>query len=109
MRGFHADVDKRALGIGLEALISVRLSRHTRKEVDDFRMYVAQLPMVLETYHVAGSTDFLLHVAVRDIHHLRDVVLSAFTTRKEVAHIETSIVFEHLANPTLPNLSESVE
>lgn len=107
LRGYHADVDKRALGIGLEALISVRLSRHTRKEVDDFRSYVAKLPMVLETYHVAGSTDFLLHVVVRDIHHLRDVVLSAFTTRSEVAHIETSIVFEHLANPALPNLTES--
>ena len=104
LRGYHAEVDKAALGIGLEALVSVRLNQHTRKEVDDFRNYVTALPMVLETYHVAGSTDFLLHVVVRDIHHLRDVVLSSFTTRKEVAHIETSIVFEHLANPALPNL-----
>ena len=33
LRGFHADVDPAALGVGLQAMIHVRLARHSRNHV----------------------------------------------------------------------------
>lgn len=103
IRGSHCEVDAHALGIGLMAMIAVRLSRHSRQLVDTFRSHVLELPEVVACYHMAGANDYLIHVAVRDSDHLRDLALSAFTTRPEVAHLETALVFEHVGNRPLPN------
>jgi len=100
--GYHAEVDKRSLGIGLEAMVAIRLARHSRELVDAFRRHALGLAEVLGCYHMAGANDFLLHVAVRDAEHLRDLTLSSFTTRPEVDHIETALIFEHAAKAKLP-------
>jgi DNA-binding Lrp family transcriptional regulator len=102
IRGFHTDVDLPMLGFGLQAMIAVRLQRHSRELVSSFRDYVLGLTEVLAIYHVAGADDYLVHVAVRDADHLRDLALDAFTTRREVAHIETRLIFEHVPIRRLP-------
>jgi DNA-binding Lrp family transcriptional regulator len=102
LRGFHADVDLAQLGMGLQALIAVRMSEHSRRLLDDFRNYVLTLTEVLAVYHVAGADDFLVHVAVRDSDHLRDLTLDAFTTRPDVMRIETRLIFEHASRRRLP-------
>ncbi|MBP9143026.1 MAG: Lrp/AsnC family transcriptional regulator [Thermoanaerobaculia bacterium] len=96
LRGFHADVDPRAFGLGLEAMISVRLKQHSRDQFEAFRLYVQTLPEVVAAYHMAGANDFLVHVRARDAEHLRDFAIDAFTTRPEIGHLETALVFEHL-------------
>lgn len=103
LKGAHAEVDPGALGIALQALIAVQLRQHSRAQVKAFWKHVLGLPEVLAVYHVAGAHDFQVHVAVRDAHHLRDLALDAFTTRSEVAHIQTSLIFEWAKKPGLPN------
>lgn len=102
----HAEVDPDVLGIGLQAFVAVRMKRHTREGLDRFMQEVRALKEVVAVYHVSGKDDFLVHVAVRDVHHLRDLALDAFTTREELDHIETSLVFDYSRNPVLPNYRE---
>lgn len=104
IRGYHCDVDPSALGIGLEAMIAVRLSQHSRDLVDSFREYVVDLPEVRSVFHVTGGDDFLVHVAVRDSDHLRDLALDSFTTRPEVDHIQTQLIFQYTTTWRLPVL-----
>lgn len=99
----HATVDPEALGIDLQALISVRLTRHSREDVEAFHLHALSLDEVRAVFHVTGRQDFVLHVAVRDTEHLRDLAMDAFTTRAEVAHIETSLVYEYDHKPVLPD------
>jgi DNA-binding Lrp family transcriptional regulator len=106
IRGYHCDVDPGALGVGLEAMIAVRLRRHSRDLVDSFREYVAELPEVRSVFHVTGGDDFLVHVAVRDSDHLRDLALDSFTTRPEVDHIQTRLIFEYTPTWRLPVAEE---
>lgn len=106
LRGAHGVVDPRALDIELQAFIAVRLERHSRQVVDRFREHVRRLPEMVGLYHVAGHMDFLVHVAIRDSDHLRDLAMDAFTTRKEVAQIETSLIFQHEAHWAWPNYAE---
>lgn len=96
LRGFHAEVDPQAFGLSIEALISVQLKRHTREAFEQFRAYLQTLPEVADAYHVAGRTDFLVHVRARSTDHLRDFAIDAFTTRDEVGRLETYLVFEHV-------------
>jgi DNA-binding Lrp family transcriptional regulator len=100
--GYHAELAPRAIGLGVQAMIAVRLEKHSRADVDRFRAHLLGLREVLTLYHVAGANDFLVHVAVRDTDRLRELVLDAFTARPEVAHLETALIFEQARNPKLP-------
>ena len=102
LQGFHAEVAPAAVGIGLQAMVAVRLARHSRPQVEAFHAHLLALPEVLSLYHVAGADDFLVHVGVRDSDHLRDFAMSALTSREEVAHIETHLIFAFQRAPDLP-------
>jgi DNA-binding Lrp family transcriptional regulator len=108
LTGFRALVEPRALGIAMQALVFVRLARHARKQVKAFRQHALSLPETVGLYHVAGQHDFIVHVGVRDANHLRDVAMDAFTSRREVARIETHLIFEHAPKPQLPVLTEEI-
>jgi DNA-binding Lrp family transcriptional regulator len=107
LTGFRALVDPRALGIAMQALVFVTLARHSRQQVKSFRQHALSLPEAVAVYHVAGQHDFLVHLGVRDANHLRDLAMDAFTSRTEVARIETHLIFEHVAKPVLPVLGET--
>ena len=109
IQGYHAEIRPIAVGIGLQAMISVRLARHSRQDLDAFQTLLGTLPEVLAFYHVGGAIDYLVHVAVRDSDHLRDFALESLTTRQEVAHIETSLIFSFRRSPDVPiyNASDS--
>ena len=100
--GYHAEISAEALGIGLQAMIAVQLRQHSRELVDAFYAFALGLHEVVAVYHVAGSHDFLVHVAVQDALQLRDFALDRMTTRPEVRHIETSLIFDCARDPVLP-------
>src|SRR5579864_6549186 len=47
VRGFHADIDPAALGLGLQAMISVQLNAHIRAQIQAFVRDVPTLPGVV--------------------------------------------------------------
>ena len=106
LRGYGAEVEPGALGIGLRAVFAIRLRRHAASEVDTFREHVLAMREVTQVSHVTGANDFLVQVVVRDAEHLRDLAVSGFTSLPEVAHIETSLIFEHIAKRGLPDLND---
>lgn len=104
--GYRAEVDLRALGRPLEAVIAVRVRPHTRAMVHPFMDYVLELPETISVSHVAGPDDFLVHVAVSDAAHLQRLVLDAFTSRREVAQLHTNLIFEHRRKAQVPPTPE---
>jgi DNA-binding Lrp family transcriptional regulator len=94
LRGHHAEVSAEALGIGLQALVAVRLNRHARQTFKSLYAHLLSLPEVLAIFHVSGENDLQVHVAVRDIRHLRDLIVERFAGRPEVGHCETSVLFD---------------
>jgi len=103
--GFHAEIDPASLGVGIQAMIAVRLLRHFKPDVDAFRSHALNLPEVVQLYHVAGQIDFLVHVWTRDSDHLRELAMTAFTSRKEVSQIETELIFEHIRSADVPSFT----
>ncbi len=100
LRGFTAQVDPQALGRGLQAIIAVRLQAAARARLGRFARALAERPEVQDVYLLGGSDDVLVHVAVADSQALRTFVVEHLSTRQEVAHTQTSLVFEHLRVPT---------
>ncbi|WP_460568499.1 Lrp/AsnC family transcriptional regulator [Humibacter soli] len=93
--GYRLGVDLVAAGIPLQAMIAVRLAKHSRSQIDAFRAAAPHWPGVLALFHTAGADDYLLHVAARDSGELRDFVLDYLTGNPAVSHTETSLIFEN--------------
>ena len=105
LRGAHADVAPKAMGVGLEAIFFIELSKHEKGVVNRFLDEVVEIPEVRSAYLVTGPHDFIVHVVARDMQHLKDVVLERFTNRAEVTRIESSIIFEARVRHELPVLT----
>lgn len=103
INGFHADIQPKVLGIGLEAIYFIGLTKHSRELVEAFQSEIEQIPEVRSVFLVSGQYDFLVHVTVRDTEHLRNLALDSFTIRPEVTRIETVLIFNHKRKFVLPN------
>ena len=96
IRGVHADVDLRALGRPLQAMIAIRLQADARSHIESFQAYLAGLPGVLNVFFLSGADDFSVHVAVESPDRLRDFVVNHLSAAADVAMTETSLIFEHV-------------
>ncbi len=71
IRGYRADVDPRALGLALSAVIRIRPApRELRKVADVAR----ETPEVVQCDRVTGEDCYLIRAHVRDVEHLEEVI-----------------------------------
>lgn len=96
IRGFRAELDPAALGRPLQAMIAVRLSVHSREQIEGFTAHVRALPGVLSLFHMTGGDDYLLWVAAADPHDLREFVVEHLASHPSVGHAETNLIYEQV-------------
>lgn len=93
--GYHAEVDLRALGRGLEAMVAVRIEPKTEANVERLVSRLGELPETLAVFMMSGVDDVLVHVSVPDTDSLRHLVLTEIANQEGVVDERTSLVFEH--------------
>jgi DNA-binding Lrp family transcriptional regulator len=96
IRGFYTDIDPAAIGLTLQAMISVSLQSNARGKIRNFIQHIRTRPQVMDVYFLAGADDFILHVAARDTDDLRSFVVENLNADADVAGTQTSLIFEHL-------------
>ena len=96
IRGFYTDIDPAAIGLSLQAMISVTLQSNARGKIRSFIQQIRRKPQVMDVYFLAGADDFILHVAARDTDDLRSFVVENLNADADVAGTQTSLIFEHL-------------
>lgn len=96
IRGFYTDVDPGAIGLPMQAMISVTLQSNARGKIRSFIGQIRRKPQVMDVYFLAGADDFILHVAARDTDDLRSFVVENLNADADVAGTQTSLIFEHL-------------
>lgn len=95
IRRFTVEVDPASVGRPVQAIIAVRLRSHDRAQITGVMRLLPTLPEVVQSFHVAGDDDWLLHVAVASAEALRDFVLDNLTVYEAVVHTRTTLVFSH--------------
>jgi len=71
IRGYVADVDARALGLGVFAFVQVMIDFSRRAA---FEEAVLQNPAILECYTTAGEADYMLKLVCRDVDDLDELL-----------------------------------
>jgi Lrp/AsnC family transcriptional regulator, leucine-responsive regulatory protein len=92
IRGYRAILDPQGLGYHAQAVVMINLTGHQAKSIDSFEAQVRALPEVKLCLNVTGRYDYLLHVVVRDIEHLRRLVSHELAAIGGVQKQETFLV-----------------
>lgn len=93
--GFQASVNPAAVGLTLEALISVSLRAGARSNLSDFMRQMQELPQVVQVFFLGGNEDFIVHLAVRNSEEVREFVLDQLSNNASVASTRTNLIFAH--------------
>lgn len=91
--GFRAEIDPRALGLTIAAVILVNVNQG---EWPTLRRELAALPGVEYVALTSGGFDFLLMVRVADIESLRDVVLYRVARMRAVRSTQTVFILDEV-------------
>jgi DNA-binding Lrp family transcriptional regulator len=96
-------LDPDAVGLGVMALIQVRLATHSPDNSRRFTDLVRRLDTVLEAYSLTGEADYVLKVVVPDLKALASLLNDTFLPHESVANVRSSIVLDQLkATTALP-------
>ena len=80
LRGYHAEVDPRAVGRGFRVLVWVNLASGTRATIEAFEHALAGIDEVVEALRLYGDPDYLLRVAVADSDAYEDLYTNRLAT-----------------------------
>ena len=71
IRGYHADVDPRALGFTLGVVIRIRPAPRELHKVAELAQ---RTPEVVECHRITGEDCYFIKAFVRDVEHLEEVI-----------------------------------
>lgn len=105
IRGYHALLDPKRVGLDLAAFIGVSLN--FPKHIDAFERVALSMPEVQECHHVTGAHSLLLKVRAKNTAAM-ERVLSKLRDFDGVLRTETMVVFStRIERPQLPtNVTE---
>lgn len=95
IRSFTTEILPAALGLNLQAIISVTLRAGARANLAAFQQTMQLHPQVIQVFFLGGAEDFLVHLAVRNSDEVREFVLEELSSNASVANTRTNIVFDH--------------
>jgi Lrp/AsnC family transcriptional regulator, leucine-responsive regulatory protein len=71
IRGYHADVDPRALGLALSAVIRIRPAPGQLRNVAEAAVDAGE---VVECLRITGDDCYIMRAHVRDVEHLEELI-----------------------------------
>jgi DNA-binding Lrp family transcriptional regulator len=92
IRGFHADVDARALGFEVQVFAMVGLHSQAETDLSAFEAKCAQWPLVRECHMLNGEIDFILKCVAPDLSSFQSFLTGQLTSADNVASVKTSLV-----------------
>ncbi len=91
VRGYHAEIEPRALGYNVIVFAQVGLSSQAEHDLQAFEQMVRQWPEVRECYMLAGETDFLLKIVAEDWDTYQLFLTSKLTPAPNVTHVKSAL------------------
>ncbi len=99
--GYRADVDAKALGLTLMALIHISMDRHTPERFERFEQQIGGMPEVMECLLITGqSADYQLKVVVKDMDAYQALLLDRITRIEGVTGVHSSFVLRRVIDKT---------
>ena len=92
LRGYHADIDPKAVDLGQLAFMFIRAN--DRPGAVGTAAQLSKIPEILELHHVAGEDCFLAKVRVRDAESLGRLLRERLSRIETITSTRTTMVLE---------------
>lgn len=92
IKGFHAEVDREMLGLGIQAFVQITLSRHRDNSFENFVSAIQKIDEVTECYMLTGEADYMLKVIVKDINHFEKLITGKLSKLEDIANMKTLVI-----------------
>jgi len=92
IRGYHADVDARALGFEVSVFAMVGLQSQAEADLRAFENRCRAWPLVRECHMLNGEVDFILKCVAPDLSTFQSFLTEQLTAAENVASVKTSLV-----------------
>jgi Lrp/AsnC family leucine-responsive transcriptional regulator len=94
-------VNKSQVDKGFIVFCHLKLIQHTKDFLTIFENEVAQLPEVLECYHVSGDYDYILKIVVKDMKAYREFLVTKLTTLHHIGSTQSTFMISEVKNTTV--------
>ncbi|MEV8148328.1 Lrp/AsnC family transcriptional regulator [Arthrobacter sp. NPDC080073] len=102
IRGYRADIDPGAIGLGFEAIVFVTLRQADRATMSEFEDRVAAIPNIVEAQRLFGSPDYLLRVIAADLPAYQRFYDDQLSALPAVERLNSTLVMKNLKSNTGP-------
>jgi len=92
LRGYHGDVDARALGFEVQVFAMVGLQSQAETDLSAFEHRCRNWPLVRECHMLNGEVDFILKCVAPDLSSFQTFLTEQLTAADNVASVKTSLV-----------------
>jgi Lrp/AsnC family transcriptional regulator, leucine-responsive regulatory protein len=99
IRGYHAEVDRQRVGLGVLAFVRVSIDPYSEVETSRFTELIQGFEYVVACYQVAGEVDFLLQVVAADLDTYEATVVE-LRRIPGIRSMHTMFVLNEIKSPT---------
>ena len=92
IKGYHADLDGKALGYSVTGFVFVGLNSQKDADLKAFEHSVRGWPQVRECHMLSGEVDFLLKCVATDLPAFQSFITDTLTAARNVASVKSSLV-----------------
>jgi len=92
IKGYHAEINKKHLGIGLQAFCAVTLKGHNLEDITEFEHRIVHLEEVVQCYHLAGQFDYSLYIEVKDIDAYQHFLKMKLASIPNISNVHSSFI-----------------
>ena len=92
IEGYAAVLDPTLVGLGVLAIVQVKLTEHTDETVGRFEREILLMDEVTKCFAMTGSYDFILEVYGKDLEALSNVVMKKLIRVPNVRDMQSSVV-----------------
>jgi DNA-binding Lrp family transcriptional regulator len=92
IKGYHADLDGKALGYEVSGFAFVGLASQAEADLKRFEEQVRSWPQVRECVMLSGEVDYLLKCVAENLSAFQSFITDTLTAAKNVASVKTALV-----------------
>jgi DNA-binding Lrp family transcriptional regulator len=96
LRGYHADVDPAAVGLGFTAIVFVTMHQEDQTTIAGFETQVVAIPQIVAAQRLFGDPDYLLRVVAADLDAYRLVYDERLASLPGVQRLNSTLVMKDL-------------
>ncbi|MCI5047047.1 MAG: Lrp/AsnC family transcriptional regulator [Aquisalinus sp.] len=96
IKGYHTEVNREALGIGVTVVIMIKLEREDEASLRSFEAEISERPEVVECYLVTGKFDYFLRVIIPNLVDYEAFLSETLLRMNNVASVESSFTLRQV-------------